>query len=98
MRRFLILLVLATGCSDDDDGGGGGGDDTPAAQGSCFYSCNTVLGTSYGCTSNAQIASSSTCDSNAASKCGSANDVGRNEFAASCTLCAASCAPSWYKP
>jgi hypothetical protein len=96
MTRFLILVLFAIGCGGDDGGGGGSGD--AGVQGSCFYSCNTQLGTSYGCTSNAQLTSAAACSSNAESKCGGATDVGRSELVASCSLCSSTCKPSWYMP
>ena len=94
------MVVLALGCGgggDDGGGGGGGGSPDAAVQGSCFYSCNTPLGTAYGCSSNADITSSMTCSSTAETKCGDST-VGQSEFVATCELCGTACQPSWYMP
>jgi hypothetical protein len=94
--RFLVPIVLALGCGGGGDDGGGGTVDA-AVQGSCFYSCNTPLGTAYGCSSKAEITSSATCSSTAETQCGDST-VGQSEFVATCVLCGSACAPSWYMP
>ena len=98
MTRFLVLVVLALGCGGggDDGGGGGGGSPDAAVQGSCFYSCNTPFGTSYGCSSNGDITSSATCSSTAVEKCGDSTSVGQTEYVATCELCGTACEPSWF--
>ena len=94
MTRIIVLILIAACGGGDDESS----PDAAGVQGSCFYSCNTGLGTSYGCTTNAQITSTATCDMNAATKCGSSTSVGRTEFSTTCGLCDDFCAPSWHNP
>lgn len=94
---LLVALVAACGGDGDGDGDGGGGADA-AVQGSCFYSCTTQLGTSYGCTTRPEIKTETECDADAESRCGGANLLLMSEFAATCVGCSDNCAPSWHKP
>jgi hypothetical protein len=89
---MALCLLVFSACGDD----GGGSSIDAGVQGSCFYSCNTNLGTLYGCSSNAAITSSATCSSEAQAKCDSSG-VGQSEFLSTCERCDSSCAPEWHE-
>jgi hypothetical protein len=90
-----ILLAVASALYGCDDGTGSSVD--AGSQGSCFYSCNlTGGGTSFGCTSTANIGTDALCYDAGRAQCGA--NIANSKFTSTCPACSASCAPSWYHP